>query len=194
MPFLEFLLALIVLALLVVLAVGALIILGGLVCIIAIICYYTGWIPIVMCVTDPNFSVGVGFVGIWALASLCVYGVVALEGILVLFLPLNPAELPDRWKFLEMYYSTPIGKAVTAAKRKGLLDHTHPAAQLRFEIATIWMRYSKKMRAWQFQQAAKNAYADADYMNAQADLHRAAEAYNRAKLRVDEAKRARYCR
>ena len=191
MPFLEFILALIGLALLLAVTVGALIVFGGVACIIAIICFFTGWLPIMMCITDPNFTVGVGFIGIWALASLCVYGAIVVGVIIVSFLPLDPTDLPPGLKVLAMIYPTPFGEAITDARTGGLLDLSYLATRLKYDVAKTWMRYGKTMRTWQYQEAAKDIHANAKYMNAQADFHRAAEAYNRAKLRADEAERAR---
>lgn len=82
-----------------VIAYGAAIVLG--------ICALTGWIPILMCATDPDFAIGFqyGFVGGWAAIATIIYAASSIGVIILSFVKPDPDGLPPAWKFLSNFYT-----------------------------------------------------------------------------------------
>ncbi|WP_136660966.1 hypothetical protein [Nitratireductor sp. XY-223] len=104
MPFLEFLFGLITLAIALAFIGFCLAFYGLLFVGIFTACLFLGWIPILACLSDPDMTIGVGFMGTWALWSLYLYGTIAALAIgLRIFWP-DPDGLPPALKFLSLFY------------------------------------------------------------------------------------------
>lgn len=118
-----------------------------------------------------------------AMLSLGVYG---LAGIALVMFPWNKGDLPPALKFLAQFLPAPL-------KREGgsAVDLPDLAQRTKASLLTPFTNLEKKFQAWRYQKAAEELRTDTEYQDAQADLHRAAQEFNRAKLRAEEAERAR---
>jgi hypothetical protein len=114
MPFIEFIFSIIAL-------VVGIVILGMGIAAIGIILFYimlaivlTGWIPILMAASDPEFTIGFenGFVGKWAAIATIAYILGSLGIIALWFVKPDPDGLPPGWKFMSNFYTyTPAATA-----------------------------------------------------------------------------------
>lgn len=80
-------------------------------------CLATGWLPILVCATDVNYSIGSGFFGTWALWSLYIYTAATLGLVGLLFIKPDPDGLPAGWKFLGMFYNYETVTTVSSARK-----------------------------------------------------------------------------
>jgi hypothetical protein len=142
---------------------------------------YLGWIMILLWLflgaptSDPMFFGQ-------AMISFGVYGVTAL---VLLFLPYSD-DLPPALKFFAQFLPAPMRR-----KSDGLVDLPNLAQRFKAGVTSPFSNLARKFNTRRYQQAAEELRTDTDYQNAQAELHRAAQQFNRAKLRAEEAERAR---
>ena len=84
-----------------------------------------------------------------------------------------------------------VADAAHAARSGESIDLSGLASGFSDRMSETWGRYAHKMRASQYRRAAEDIAAETEVHEAEAELHRTAQAYNRAKARVEEAKQAR---
>ena len=141
---------------------------------------YLGWIMILLWLfmgaptSDPMFFGQ-------AMISFGVYGVTAL---VLLFIPYSD-DLPPALKFFAQFLPAPLRR-----KSGGLVDMPDLANRFKAGGASPFSGIAKKFNLRRYRQATEELRADTEYHNAQAELLRTAQQYNRAKLRAEEAERA----
>jgi hypothetical protein len=141
---------------------------------------YLGWLLILLWLITGASTAGPTFS--FVLISFAVYGLTALA----LVLKPDVSGLPPALKFLAQFLPAPL-------KREGgsAVDLPDLAKRTKASVLSPFTNLEKKFQAWRYQKAAEELRTDTEYQKAQADLHRAAQEFNRAKLRAEEAERAR---
>lgn len=190
MPFLEFLLFTIVAIIIVVY--GALGLYFGTLAalILLIINFFIGWIPILTCVSDPDWDISFSgnFVEAWAALSLLIY-VVSGIGLLILKLTIsNRGELPPGLQLLAFLFPHPaephVREAITTGK-----PVDGPAMAFAMRSKKPATRTGEQIRAHNARKVAKDAEAEAERRKAEQELADATVEMERARVRLEEARK-----
>jgi hypothetical protein len=142
---------------------------------------YLGWVMILIWLfmgaptSDPMFLGQV----------LISFGVYGLAGLLLVFTP-DTTGLPPALKFLANFLPAPLRR-----QSDGPVDLPDLARRFKAGAMSPLSNLAKKFNTRRYQLAAEELRTDTEYQNAQAELHRAAQQFNRAKLRAEEAERGR---
>jgi hypothetical protein len=146
---------------------------------------YMGWFFIILFIAmqpppgDVLFSL--------AMVAFAVYGGTILVALLAYGFYSDQDDLPPALRALAQFLPAPV-KRVAGEEAVDLPDL---ARRTKSGLLTPFTQLEKKFHTWRDQQAAEELRRDTDYQNAQAELHRAAREFNRAKLRAEEAEKAR---
>lgn len=174
MPFLEFLLGVISFFLIAALLVFAVSIYAGFILFAVAILTFTGWLPIMVCISDASISVGdPGFWGTWAKYSVIVYLLEALGIVALKFIKPDPDGLPPAFKFLAMFYTFPTAKAglATAGNADVPFEGEQFAAAVNDAPSSI---IGAKLEARQMRQATEQVKAEAERVQSASELAEAA--------------------
>ena len=132
------------------------------------------WLIMGMPTSEPFFGL--------VMLSMLVYG---LAGLMLLLKP-DLTGLPPALKFLAQIVPAPLQR-----QPNGQVDLPNLALRSRDRLLSPFTNLEKKFQTLRHRKAADALEVDTEYQEAQAEVHRKAQAYNRAKLRAEEAERAR---
>jgi len=168
----------------IVLGVLALAVLAALLALMYLLYLCLGWLFIILwLVMGPPPG---DFLFIQAMVSLAVYGGTGLVALLLYGFYSERDDVPPALRLLAQFLPAPVKREGGAA-----VDLPDLAKRTKAGLLSPFTHLEKKFQAWRYQQAAEDLRVDTDYQDAQAELHRAARGFNRAKLRAEEAERAR---
>lgn len=150
-----------------------------------IITMLTGWIPILMCATDPDWNIqwtAGGFVGKWAFICMVEYVIASLGILVLMFVRPDPDGLPPAWKFLSMFYVSPSAKKMYAAS--GVESPEFDFKGFRRSMGNNRAgTYSARVEEKHVREATAHAEAEAERMRLRNDAEKAMFAQEMEKAR-----------
>lgn len=152
---------------------------------IVLFCLCTGWLPILMCATDPHMNIGDGFVGTWALLSLVIYTIASFAVLTVMFVKPDPDGLPPAWKFLAMFYRYETVQTVRSASETvtASFDGKRFAEAVKDAPTSV---YRSMIETRAIRKETERTNANADRLRASVELSEAALEMERLKARQQE--------
>jgi len=168
----------------IILGILVLAVLVGLLAIMYVLYLCLGWLFIILWLVlgaPPG-----DFLFMQAMVSLAVYGGTGLVLVLAYAFYSEHDDLPPALRLLAQFLPAPLKREVDAA-----VDLPDLATRTKAGLLSPFTHLEKKFQTWRYQQAAEDLRVDTDYQRAQAELHEAAQEFNREKLRAEEAERAR---
>ena len=182
MPFLEALLSLILIILIIVAVIAGVLVGGYVLICVSILGFITGWLPILMCISDANMNIGEGFIGTWALWSIYLYSTILVGFLGFVLLRPDPDKLPPILKFMSMFYVPETTKAARSAgeNANSNFDWRRFAETMRDTPSSIYTSY---MQARAMRRESEKMKAESERMKAAADLAEEAVNMERHKAR-----------